>query len=268
MTLTTIPTIPPLRTPMGQPTLISPRKKSARRNTLPRGKKGPTLRLSPTAWAKLLFLRDQGETEVGGFGIASPDDLLHVEDIQLVRQICTSVSVRFDDHSVADFFDRQVDAGRRPEQVGRLWIHTHPGSCPRPSATDKETFARVFGRTDYAVMFILARGGQTYARLEFHVGPGGWLLLPVHVDYTRPFPAANHAAWREEYLANVQEERVFLPALGPSLLEPRLGDFDLGDVPADELGLWDDFLVDCVDGERVRFLLGDDQGGFLHDDNS
>jgi proteasome lid subunit RPN8/RPN11 len=215
-----------------------------------------------------LFLRDQGETEVGGFGIASPDDLLRVEDIQLVRQICTSVSVRFDDESVADFFDRQVDAGRRPEQVGRLWIHTHPGSCPLPSATDKETFARVFGRTDYAVMFILARGGQTYARLEFHVGPGGWLLLPVHVDYTRPFPAANHAAWREEYLANVQEELACLPMLSRSHLEQGLGNSGLDGVPADDMGLWDDFLVDCIDGERVRFLLGDDQGGFLHDDNS
>ena len=31
--------------------------------------KSPTLRFSPYAWAKLLFLRDLGETEVGGFGI-------------------------------------------------------------------------------------------------------------------------------------------------------------------------------------------------------
>ena len=31
----------------------------------------PVLRFSPTAWAKLLFLRDYGETEVGGFGIAA-----------------------------------------------------------------------------------------------------------------------------------------------------------------------------------------------------
>lgn len=268
MTLTTIPTSLPLRTPMGQQTPKSPRKKSAQQNTVRPAKKGPTLWLSPTAWAKLLFLRDQGETEVGGFGIASPDDLLHVDDIQLVRQVCSSISVRFDDQSVADFFDREVDNGRRPEQVGRLWIHTHPGSCPRPSATDEETFARVFGRTNWAVMFILARGGQTYARLEFHVGPGGGLRLPVQVDYARPFATADHAAWHEEYLANVQEERASLPAFSPSHREPGLGDFDLGGVPADDLGRWDDFFVDCIDGERVRFLLGDEPGGFLHDDNS
>ena len=29
------------------------------------------LRFSPTAWAKLLYLRDFGRTEVGGFGIAT-----------------------------------------------------------------------------------------------------------------------------------------------------------------------------------------------------
>ena len=36
----------------------------------------PSLRFTPTAWAKLLFLRDYGETEVGAFGIAAIDDLL------------------------------------------------------------------------------------------------------------------------------------------------------------------------------------------------
>ena len=38
----------------------------------------PSLRFTPTAWAKLLFLRDYGDTEVGGFGIAASDDLLLV----------------------------------------------------------------------------------------------------------------------------------------------------------------------------------------------
>ena len=164
----------------------------------------PCLRFSPTAWAKLLFMRDAGETEVGGFGISAADDLLLVEDFQLVRQDCDVASVSFDDASVADFFDRQVDAGLKPCQVGRIWVHSHPGSCPQPSPVDEETFARVFGRADWAVMFILARGGQCFARLQFNVGPKGSMNLPVEVDYRRPFKASDHAAWREEYLANVE----------------------------------------------------------------
>ena len=123
----------------------------------------PTLRLSPTAWAKLLYLRNAGDTEVGGFGISTADDLLLVEDIQLVRQVCSMDSLAFDDESVADFFDRQIDAGRTMSQVGRIWLHTHPGSSPQPSQTDEETFARVFGHSDWAVMFILSRHGHSVA---------------------------------------------------------------------------------------------------------
>src|SRR5436190_10805573 len=108
--------------------------------------KRPTvLRFSPTAWAKLLFLRDAGDTEIGGFGITSRNDLLFVKDVQLVQQICTWVHVKFEDEAVAKFFDDQVDAGRRPEEFGRVWLHTHPGNSPEPSGMDEGTFARVFG---------------------------------------------------------------------------------------------------------------------------
>jgi hypothetical protein len=93
----------------------------------------PTLRFSPTAWAKLLYLRDLGDTEVGGFGVAAEDDLLYVEDFVLVKQSCTPVSVCFEDESVADYFDAQADLGRPPERCARIWLHTHPGRSPRPA---------------------------------------------------------------------------------------------------------------------------------------
>ena len=98
----------------------------------------PIVKFSPTAWAKLLYLRDLGPTEVGGFGIARADDLLRIEDVYLVRQRCTPVSVAFDDEAVATFFDEQVDRGLRPEQFGRIWIHTHPGDYAAPSWVDEE----------------------------------------------------------------------------------------------------------------------------------
>lgn len=161
------------------------------------------MRFSPTTWAKLLYLRDRGETEVGGFALAPADDLLFVEDVQLVRQQCTVTTVAFDDEAVADFFDRQVDRGLRPEQFGRIWLHTHPGDCPEPSLTDERTFERVFGKVQWAVMFILARGGQSYARLKFSVGPGGAMTIPTCVDYSRPFGASDVAGWEQEYQANV-----------------------------------------------------------------
>ncbi|MCA9147607.1 MAG: hypothetical protein KDB05_32775, partial [Planctomycetales bacterium] len=100
----------------------------------------PTIRFTPYSWAKLQYLRDAGDTEIGGFGITSADDLLLVQDICLVRQRCTAMTVEFDDDSIADLFDEQVDAGRKPEQFGRIWIHTHPGDCAEPSFRDEETF--------------------------------------------------------------------------------------------------------------------------------
>ena len=87
-------------------------------------RQSPILRFNPTAWAKLLYLRDLGDTEVGGFGISAADDPLYIEDVQLVQQACTGVSVAFDDQAVADFFDQQVDQGRRPE--------SHEPQMPRP----------------------------------------------------------------------------------------------------------------------------------------
>jgi proteasome lid subunit RPN8/RPN11 len=162
------------------------------------------LRFSPTAWAKLLFLRDAGDTEIGGFGISAQEDLLLIEAIELVAQSCTWSHVAFDDEAVADLFDRQIAAGRKPAEFARIWIHTHPGRSPEPSGTDEATFARVFGRSDWALMFILARGGQSYARLRFNLGPGADILLPVDVDYGCPFAGSDSDAWQAEYRANVR----------------------------------------------------------------
>ena len=193
--------------------LTTPRRMDRPRKLPP---KRPTLRFTPWAWAKLLFLRDLGETEVGGFGISAVDDLLLIEDIQMVRQRCTSVTVQFEDAAVADFFDEQVDLGLAPERFARVWIHTHPGSSPAPSCVDEATFLRSFGRSDWAVMFIVAQGGQTSARLRFNVGPGGDCELPVAVDFDSDFAAPDRVAWHAEYDRCVS--RPFVPATEPSLL--------------------------------------------------
>jgi hypothetical protein len=157
------------------------------------------VRFSPYAWAKLCFMRDLGSTEVGGFGITAADDLLRIEDVCFVRQRCTPMSVALDDAAVAALFDEQVDLGRRPDQFGRIWIHTHPGQSAEPSEVDEQTFARVFRRTDWALMFILARNGTTHARLRFNVGPGGEATARVEVDFSYPFAASDEAAWEAEY---------------------------------------------------------------------
>lgn len=109
---------------------------------------------------------------------------------------------------MADFFEDQIDLGRQPAEFGRIWIHTHPGSCPQPSPTDHDTFDRVFGHCDWAVMVILARSGDTHAELHWKAGSAS-LPLNVEVDFTQPFAGSNHAAWQDEYRTNVYAETWF-----------------------------------------------------------
>ena len=122
-----------------------------------------------------------------------------------MRQVCTVTSVEFDDASVAALFDDQVDQGLRPEQFARIWIHTHPGQSASPSSVDLTTFRNVFGRCDWAVMFILAKGGATFARLQFRAGPGGTLQLPVAIEWQRRFAGTDEQAWQTEYDLCVQQ---------------------------------------------------------------
>jgi proteasome lid subunit RPN8/RPN11 len=171
---------------------------------------------------------------VGAFGLARADDLLYVEELRLVRQRCTAVSVSFDDAAVAEFFDEQVDCRRMPEQFARIWVHTHPGNCPLPSQVDEETFDRVFGRCDWAVMFILAKEGQTYCRLQFRQGPGGAFEIPVRVDFEREFGQSDHQAWAAEFDTAVSPEAFASP--GSLTRRVFLEDADLlaSDNPFDE----------------------------------
>jgi hypothetical protein len=131
--------------------------------------------------------------------------MLNVQEFITVKQEVTPVSVKFDDIAVADFFEAQVDLGRKPEQFARIWLHTHPGDSPEPSGTDETTFARVFGRCQWAVMFILAQNNKTFAKISFNVGPTGEILIPAEVDYSQDFGPSDHKLWDEEYQANVRQ---------------------------------------------------------------
>lgn len=185
------------------------------------GKRPRKLRLSfaPLAWLKLQYFCHAGDTEIGGFGVSSPHNLLHVQDFVTVRQTVTAVSVRFDDAAVGDYVDRSVDAGIPLPCCARIWCHTHPGASPKPSPTDEETFARCFGKCDWSIMFIVGRTGKTYARLAFNVGPGAAVTVKTRVSWSRwPEIVEDRSAtwdrlreqWQEEYKANIERE-----VLGP-----------------------------------------------------
>ena len=154
-------------------------------------------------------MRDMTDNEVAGFGITDADDLLFVKEFIIIKQKVTCISFLFDDQAVADFFEEQVDLGRKPEQFARIYLHSHPGDSPQPSSTDEEVFSRVFGNCDWAIMFIVAQNSNTYAKLRFNVGPGWETNIPVCVDYSHEFEGANFELWEQQYKANVNADDVF-----------------------------------------------------------
>lgn len=212
--------------------------------------------LSPLAFLKLQFFLHAGDTEVGGFGVSrgpgAADDLLYVENFVTVPQVTTCVTVEFDDAAVADYFDAMADAGKSPAECGRIWVHTHPGSSPDPSGTDERTFARAFGRCDWSVMLIAARGGRTYARLQFAAGPRASVLPPVRVDWAAWATALADLggeqlgdlaeAWMDEYGRNVRPVLELPPARRQARLSDAMfaGDGAAFPVESDRLAFADD----------------------------
>jgi len=189
---------------------------------------------------------------VGFFGICAADDLMYVEDLAVPKQKVSAITVCFDDLSVADYFEDCAEAGIQPSRCGRVWIHTHPGSSPHPSGVDEETFSRVFGSCDWAVMAIVARGGASYARLSFSAGPGGSAIIPIEVDWQRMSQDLVEregkldelfSGWMDEYGSRIFPEE-WLPMQQVTLVSPANSSQAHLD-PRDELDeLYDQMLVD------------------------
>lgn len=140
--------------------------------------------LSPLAYLELSFYCHHAETEVAAMAISSADDPLYIDRIALVKQRASACYVELDDDAVADHIQACAEQGIAPARCGRIWMHTHPGNSATPSATDEQTFARAFGGCDWSIMFILARGGAIYARLQLASLPGLRIELAVKIDWS------------------------------------------------------------------------------------
>jgi len=168
---------------------------------------GEQLRFTPYAWAKLLWMRDRGDTEVAGYGVTATEDPLLVTDFVLIKQECTGASFDLDPEDGADYMDRMLDTGLPPWAYSNILIHTHPGNSPTPSGTDEKNFVAAFSHPNWAIMFIIAEGGAAYCRLKVNVGPGVIKEIKVAVDWTVPFGGTDTQAWETEYKAKVVEQK-------------------------------------------------------------
>jgi len=162
------------------------------------------LRFTPYAWAKMLYMRDHGDTEVGGYGVTGTEDPLLVTDFRLIKSDCTGASFDMDPDDGVEFMETMLDAGLMPWQYSNILIHTHPGNSPSPSGTDEKNFEAAFSHPNWAIMFIIAEGGAAYCRLKINVGPGSVKEIKVVVDWKTAFNGTNEEEWKKEYDAKVK----------------------------------------------------------------
>lgn len=172
-----------------------------------------TIWLSPHAWWHLEWLCARTPCEVSTMGLlaAPARGGFRVEDFILVRQ---QVGPAFVELDMAWWADKQSELfetrGAQPWQTS-LWCHTHPSSVSRPSGTDEATMRRSFGLWDFALMLILTKDGQSYARVEFtHEFTGGLrrrfrLACAVAVDWCAPVAEPVTGATLERWEAEFQE---------------------------------------------------------------
>lgn len=164
-----------------------------------------TLTFSHFAWTKLCYFRDKGPTEIGCYGLSDPDDPLRITDVLMVDQECTSVFAEMDGESLAKLMDEMYEKGIKPERFTRTWIHTHPGNSANPSSVDEQTFEKNYGDAPWAIMAILARGGDFYARLRLKSGA---FDISTPLSYAvEPAVYNQEKQWEELYNKHVTEKK-------------------------------------------------------------
>lgn len=165
------------------------------------------LRFSPFAYAKLIYWRDIGQTEIGCYAIMGTSDPLLITDLKMIKQTCSSVSVDFDKEDSIKFVEEMTDKGLSPWQHSSCFIHTHPGDSPSPSQADEENFRDNFSIANCSIFYILAKGGKDYTRMRFNVPPGIDVDIKTQIDFSITFKASDHEAWKKEYDEKVTEKK-------------------------------------------------------------
>lgn len=179
-----------------------------------------TLRISPFAFAKMVFWRDCGNTEVAAYATTETNDPLLITDFRLIKQQCSSVTFDLDIKDLAEDVERTLDDGLCPWMTHNILCHSHPGNSPDPSGTDETNFAKAFSHPDWAVMLIIAKNNSMYCRLKLNTGPGVEKLLKVQVDFSQDFMASDRTKWKTEYELKVTKQVFQTTGQFPKLDDP------------------------------------------------
>ncbi len=169
----------------------------------------PQLRFNLYAWAKMWFFCKYRPNEFTAYGVFADGEQLLVVDILLPDQRATASTVGHTGLGMERLLERAKRLGYRPNQVARLWIHSHPEGDVTPSPQDQRTFNMCFEEHDWALMVILSHQGRINCHLRMmkpsSLGTGAIQQeISVVVDMTQPFPKSEIKAWQQEYDRHVK----------------------------------------------------------------
>lgn len=169
----------------------------------------PTLTFSPQAWLKILYMKNSADTEVSGFGISKADNPLYVEDFITVKQECTAVTTDMDEQALDKYLEEMEEVRGLPiSSFYRIWIHTHPNMSPSPSGTDEENFSTMFKSCTWAIMVIVGKDEEVYARLQLNkvdVVSRLEMELNTEVDWMS-LSADLQESWQTELKENIKKK--------------------------------------------------------------
>lgn len=100
--------------------------------------------------------------EVSLMGVSKSDnDLNTIIDFQCIPQEASTGLTEPTDEGLPIYLERMLDQDISINRCFKFWAHTHPGTSPAPSFTDKDTFSKWFSQSDIGVMYILAENDDS-----------------------------------------------------------------------------------------------------------
>lgn len=245
-----------------------------------RPKYSDRLTFSPRTWAKIVFMMNRGKTEVSGFGISHPQDLLYVTDFKLVRQFGRPAFTEMLDPDLAAYVEDMCKAGIPPARCLRVWIHTHPGMSCSPSGHDEKTFERMTEMSDWGIMCVIADNDSSARLIVRSSGLASRTQLKTTISLNSVFEGVteeDYKAWDNEYCECVIPiASVFQESLGAGLETNYYKAADTYDSWRDPVNRhcraedWADFVTSYPDvaGETVLDIeVGADWSCYVYTDN-
>ena len=214
------------------------------------------LRFSGLAYARINAFAGLADGEVSMFGISKRDNPLYVEDIKLIKHKASAAEVDLDDDGIADYLEDNLDEGIEPCECFRIWIHTHPGFGTNPSGCDRDTFVRVWGDSDWAVMAIFDPKENTWSvHLATNTPFGRTITDYCRVVYETQL-TYSELTWKDEFDKFVDQKEAF--SYGTSLDcstvdgigETKLPGFYGGDDRDSQL----DFGIESLDDDQIKYF--------------